>query len=82
LIGEVVGVEDGKPVINKDIYPAPLLSIYTDTMKNLMENVTDPDIVLPQEYISETAPDAFEIHIEGTNHLSLTDLPIVSPILV
>lgn len=81
LLGETLGIEKGKPVINKEIYPVPLLSIYSDTMKNLMDNVTDPNLVLPQKYISETAPDAYEVYIKGTNHLSLTDLPIVSPFL-
>ncbi|WP_066305119.1 dienelactone hydrolase family protein [Bacillus sp. FJAT-29814] len=81
LLGEELGVKDGKPVINKEIYPIPLFSIYTDTMKSLMDSVTDPDVVLPQKYISDTAPDAYEVHIKGTNHLSLTDLPIVSPFL-
>lgn len=82
LLGEVVGFEDGKPVINKEIYPVPLLSVYSDTMKNLMDGVTDPEVVIPQQYISDTAPDAFEVYIQGTNHLSLTDLPLVSPFLV
>jgi dienelactone hydrolase len=82
LLGEELGVENGKPVINKEIYPVPLLSIYTDTMKNLMDSVTDPELVLPQKYISDTAPDAYEVYIKGTHHLSLTDLPLVSPFLV
>jgi dienelactone hydrolase len=81
LLGEQLGVQDGKPVINQDVYPVPLLSIYTDTMMNLMDHVSDPTIVLPQQYISDTAHDAFEVHIKGTNHLSLTDLPLVSPFL-
>ncbi|WP_442600064.1 alpha/beta hydrolase family protein [Neobacillus sp. D3-1R] len=81
LLGEYLEVENGKPIINKDIYPVPLLSIYSDTMKNLMDDVTDPSIVLPQQYISDTAPDAYEVYIKGTNHLSLTDLPLVSPVL-
>ncbi|MNM96303.1 isoform II [compost metagenome] len=81
LLGEEVGFVDGKPVINHEIYPVPLLSIYSDTMKNLMARVTDPDIVLPQKLISATAPNAYEVYIKGTNHLSLTDLPLVSPFL-
>ncbi|WP_462411555.1 alpha/beta hydrolase family protein [Neobacillus sp. Marseille-QA0830] len=81
LLGETLAVKDDKPVINKEVYPVPLLSIYTDTMKNLMDNVKEPDIVLPQQYISDTASDAYEVYIKGTNHLSLTDLPIVSPFL-
>lgn len=82
LLGEIIGYEDGKPVINKEIYPVPLLSVYSDTMKNLMDSVTDPEVVIPQQYISDTAPDAYEVYINGTNHLSLTDLPLVSPFLV
>lgn len=82
LLGEVIGVEDGNPVINKEIYPVPLLSVYSDTMKNLMDSVTDSEVVIPQQYITDTAPDAYEVYIEGTNHLSLTDLPLVSPFLV
>lgn len=83
LLGETLEVEDGRSVINKEIYPVPLLSIYSDTMKNLMDDVkeTDPDLVLPQEYILDTAPNSHVVYIKGTNHLSLTDLPLVSPVL-
>jgi hypothetical protein len=82
LLGEEVDFVDGKPVINHKIYPVPLLSIYTDTMKKLMDSVTDPDIVIPQKLISATAPNAYEVYIAGTDHMSLTDLPLVSPFLV
>ncbi len=82
LLGEEVGFVDGKPVINHEIYPVPLLSIYTDTMKKLMDSVTDPDIVIPQKLISATAPNAYEVYIAGTDHMSLTDLPLVSPFFV
>lgn len=82
LLGEEVGFAGGKPVINHEIYPVPLLSIYTDTMKELMARITDPDIVIPQKLISATAPNAYEVYIAGTNHMSITDLPLVSPFLV
>lgn len=82
LLGEEIGFADGKPVINRDIYPVPFLSIYTDTMKKLMDKITDPEIVLPEKLIPATAPDAYEVYIAGTNHMSLTDLPLVSPFLV
>ncbi|WP_433946547.1 alpha/beta hydrolase family protein [Paenibacillus sp. SN-8-1] len=81
LLGEVLGIENGKAVINHEIYPVPLLSIYSDTMKKLMDDVTDPDVVIPQKLISATAPNAYEVDIKGTNHMSLTDLPLVSPVL-
>ncbi len=82
LLGEEVDFVEGKPVINHEIYPVPLLSIYSDTMKKLMASVTDPDTVIPQKLISATAPDAYEVYIAGTNHMSLTDLPLVSPFFV
>ena len=81
LLGEELGIVDGKYVINQEIYPVPLLSIYTDTMKELFAKV-DPELVLPQELILATAPNAHEIFISGTNHMSLTDLPLFSPFLV
>lgn len=82
LLGEYVDFVDGKEVVNKEIYPVPILSIYTDTMKQAIASVTDPDIVIPQKLISASAPKAYEVYIEGTNHMSLTDLPLFSPFLV
>lgn len=82
LLGEVVGFVDGKEVINEAVYPVPILSIYSDAMKQAMESVTAQNIVFPQKLISATAPHAYEVFITGTNHMSLTDLPLVSPFLV
>lgn len=82
LLGEELSIVDGKPVINQKIYPVPILGIYTDTMKQAIANITDPDIVIPQKLILATAPKAYEVNFTGTNHLSLTDLPLFSPFLV
>lgn len=82
LLGEYVDFVDGKYVVNDKIYPVPILSIYSDTMKQAMARITDPNIVIPNKLISATAPKAYEVYIGGTNHMSLTDLPLVSPFLV
>lgn len=82
LLGEYVDFEDGKFVVNSKIYPTPILSIYSDDMKKAFASITDPNIVIPQKLISATAPKAYEVFIQGTNHMSLTDLPLVSPFLV
>jgi Predicted dienelactone hydrolase len=84
LLGEQVGFTNGKPVINDKIYPVPMLSIYSDTMKQLMASAaaSNPNIELPQKRISATGHDAYEVYLTGTNHMSLTDLPLVSPFLV
>ena len=82
MIGEVLDYVDGKPIINKEIYPIPILSLYTDAMKQAMASVTDPSIVLAEKLIPDTAPNAYEVYFAGTNHFSVTDLPLFSPILV
>ena len=78
---EYLGYENEKPLINKAIYPKPLLNIWTDTMVSAMERA-DHSIVYPHEYIADTAPIEYDIHLSGTNHMSLTDLSLVSPVLV
>jgi dienelactone hydrolase len=82
LIGEYLDYVDGKTVINDKIYPVPLLTIYTDDMMRVIAKVTDQDRVVAGRQVTENAPDAHEIYIAGTNHFSLTDLPLLSPFLV
>lgn len=81
LLGECVGVVDGKYVVNKEIYSVPILGIYTDDMMKLYASITDSDFIIPKDLISATAPKAYEVYISGTNHMSLTDLPLFSPFL-
>lgn len=81
LLGEEVGVVNGKPVFNHEPYPVPLLNIYSETMKALIADITDPDILREFEFIA-TSPKVHNIYIPGTNHMSVTDLPLVSPLLV
>lgn len=51
-------------------------------MIQLFAGVADPDSTIPGRHITATAPAAYEIHIAGTNHMSLTDVPLISPALV
>jgi len=81
LIGEYTFV-GGKTVVNRAIYLVPILSMYSDDMVNLLVGIPDPNNVIAGKYIAATAPHAYEVHIAGTNHLSLTDLPLSSPFLL
>lgn len=81
LLGEYQGVKDGKPVINQAVYPVPVLNIWTDDMKRAFESA-DPSMELPMKRILATAPKAYEAYVGGTNHMSLTDLPLISPVAV
>lgn len=82
LLGEYVDFVNGKRVMNDTVYPAPILSILADDMVRLIDAVPDANTVLAVKHVDATAPNAFEVHIKGTDHQSLTDLPLVSPFLV
>ncbi len=80
--GEYVAYVDGRYVLNDTVYPVPILNILADDMVRLMEANQDPNLVIAVKHVDATAPQAFEVHLQGTNHMSLTDLPLVSPFLV
>ncbi len=80
--GEYLAYADGKYVLNDTVYPTPILNILADDMVRLIEANQDPDLVIAFKHVDATAPQAFEVHLQGTNHMSLTDLPLVSPVLV
>lgn len=82
LFGEYLDYADGAYVLNDDPYPVPILSIYSDDMVRLMDAVKDADQVIAVKHVTATAPHAYEIHLAGTNHMSLTDLPLISPFMV
>jgi dienelactone hydrolase len=82
LHGEYVDFVDGKEVLNQQPYPVPILTILGDEMVRLMDAIPNANEVIAEKYVTATAPQAFEIHLVGTNHMSFTDLPLVSPFLV
>lgn len=52
-------------------------------MPNLKaETVPSANTEVAVQHVTATAPHAFEVHLTGTDHLSLTNLPLESPFLV
>jgi dienelactone hydrolase len=82
LGGEYLDYVDGKYVMNDTVYPVPILTIFSDTLARLIDAVPDASTTVAVRHVSATAPNAYEVHIAGTDHQSLTDLAIVSPFLV
>jgi dienelactone hydrolase len=82
LLGEYVDFAAGKTVLNDKPYPVPLLTILADDLVRLMAAIPDAQATVAVEHVSASAPRAFEVHLTGTDHMSLTDLPLVSPLLV
>jgi dienelactone hydrolase len=82
LLGEYLDYTGGKYRLNASVYPAPILMIYADDMVRLMDALDDPNAVIAVKHVAATAPRAYEVHLAGTDHMSLTDLPLISPLLV
>jgi dienelactone hydrolase len=82
LLGEYVGYADGKYVLNQKPFPAPILTIFTDDLTTRMNKIPNADEVVAAKHIKSLAPAAYEVHLAGTNHMSLTDLAVISPLAV
>ena len=81
LQGEYLKYEDGKYTLNRSVYSTPLLAIVADDVVRLIAAVPDANEVVALQHVVLTAPHAYEVHIPGTNHMSVTDLPLASPLL-
>lgn len=82
LAGEYLDYVDGKEVMNAKVYPVPILTILSDTLERLIAAIPDANTVVAVKHVTATAPNAFQVHLTGTDHMSMTDLPLISPFLV
>ena len=82
LGGEYIGYADGRYVLNDTVFPVPILTILADDVVRLIAAIPDADNVVAVQHVSATAPQAYQVHLTGTDHQSVTDLPLVSPLLV
>ena len=80
MMCELTGVENGRYTINPTPYPAPLLNVYSGYLyeNGILKNDVD---YAENRLVSATAPASFEVVFQGAQHLSLTDLALVSPML-
>ncbi len=78
MLGEEIGFENGKTVLNSEPYPIPILNLYNE------EHFYDAKVggmEYANSYVSAHASDARDILIKGSGHLNFTDLPLFSPVL-
>lgn len=76
---DIQGVKDGEFVFTDAAYPMPVLNVYSDQGWSLLS--TAPQYAKNYALLSSDDADAFNLHISGVGHLSLTDLALESPIL-
>ena len=82
LMGDYLAYADGKYVMNDKPYPVPLLVVYADDLVRLMDAIPDANEVVAVKRAAAVSDHVYQVHLEGTNHLSLTDVSLASPFLV
>lgn len=76
---DIEGVEEGLFVFNDDIYPLPLLNIYSESSQDVL--VKRPQYAANYKILSDYNEESYNIFLSGTGHLGLTDFALTSPIL-
>lgn len=79
LFGELTGFQGDTMTMRNDAYPLPLLNVYSDDLWGKMD--LDSMYFANARLVSDPPKDIFNIHFQGARHLSLTDLPLFSPLL-
>jgi pimeloyl-ACP methyl ester carboxylesterase len=77
---DIVGVENGEFRLIDQAYPVPVMNIYTDSSWDHLAEW--PQYARNYALLSDDSGIAFNLHIPGAGHFSLTDLALSSPLLV
>jgi hypothetical protein len=79
FMDDIVGVKDGEFVLTDEVYPVPVLNVYSDSTWSHL--AVWPQYARNAELLSATDATAFNVHIRGVGHFTLTDLALSSPLL-
>lgn len=82
MLGEIIGVENGKYVYEKEAYPVPVLDFTKEKDYNDREQFKkDNGYAYINEYVIENAKDGKVSVFANAGHMDFTDLPLISPVL-
>lgn len=77
MLGECIGFENGKEILNEEPYPIPLLDVNSKKIHDLAKEASGNGYV--NFFVGERALYYQEVIFHDAGHLNFTDLPIVSP---
>lgn len=77
FMGDILGVDNGEFVWNKETYPVPVLNVYSDSSWSHLAEW--PQYAENSKLLSDKEPFTYNIYLQGARHLSLTDLALTSP---
>lgn len=81
MLGEQIGVDNGYPVINEEIYTTPILSINNENHNNECLNTREMGYNYTNNVILDNAVTGYSTYFRGSEHMNFTDLPLFSPFL-
>lgn len=70
--------ETNELTTKSDAFTTPLLNVYSDDVWIQLESSSS---YIANSFSNENFKDAYNVHFKGAKHLSLTDLPLFSPVL-
>ncbi|MDF2671847.1 MAG: platelet-activating factor acetylhydrolase, plasma/intracellular isoform [Clostridiales bacterium] len=78
MLGEIIGFENGQDIVTDIPYPKPIMNFYNESHYNV---AIESQAVYANMVASRNALNSYQVVIKGSDHLSFTDLPIISPFL-
>lgn len=81
MLGEELGVENGRDIITTEPYPVPVLSFDNEEHHFSSIEVRNTDIPYANNVLHDNAVCGYRTYIEKTGHMNYTDLPMFSPVL-
>ncbi len=78
MLGEEIGLKDGKEQVTTEPYPVPILNFYNGDSYEAIKEIKD---IYPNTIASASQKNAYQIAIMNAGHMNFTDLPMVSPML-
>lgn len=76
---DIDGVKDDQFVFIEKAYPVPVLNVYSDASWSHLSEW--PQYAKNYALLNKTNETAFNVHIKGVGHLTLTDLALSSPLM-
>lgn len=81
MLGEYLGVENGRFVINEEPYTIPLLEFANWEQYNERVEYSAKGYAYPNDVLLSHAGECYYVTIRDTLHMDYTDLPLLSPLL-
>lgn len=76
---DIKGIKNNEFIFTNEKYPIPVLNVYSDSSWDHLAHW--PQYAENYALLSNNNPTAFNVHISGVGHFTLTDLALTSPFL-